>query len=60
MLTYHHADATAFLDAVVGHERSYEGILLCSTHAARFTAPQGWDTIDRRIRNPIGNTGEAG
>lgn len=49
MLTYHHADATAFLDAVRGHERGYDGILLCAQHASRFSAPRGWNTIDRRM-----------
>lgn len=49
MLTYHHADAEAFLDKALGHEQTYNGILLCDTHANRFTAPRGWQTIDRRV-----------
>lgn len=48
MLTYSHAGATAYLDAVRGHEKSYDGILLCELHARRFSAPRGWSTIDRR------------
>ncbi len=48
MLTYRHADATAYLDVARGHEKSYHGILLCESHASRFTAPVGWTTIDRR------------
>ncbi|MCB1245746.1 MAG: DUF3499 family protein [Acidimicrobiia bacterium] len=48
MLTYHHADAQAFLDVVHGHERGWDGILLCDVHAGRFTAPRGWTTVDRR------------
>ena len=49
VLTYHHADAEAFLDKALGHEQTYNGILLCEIHAERFTAPQGWQTIDRRL-----------
>lgn len=49
VLTYHHADAEAFLDKALGHEKTYNGILLCDIHAARFTAPRGWQTIDRRF-----------
>jgi len=48
VLTYDHASAEAYLDDVLGHERSYDGMLLCENHAGRFTAPRGWDTIDRR------------
>ena len=48
MLTYHHSDAEAYLDTVQGHEKVYDGILLCDVHAARFSAPQGWVTVDRR------------
>jgi hypothetical protein len=48
LLTYHHADARAYLDDAHGFERGYDGILLCSTHAERFSAPRGWTTLDRR------------
>lgn len=48
MLTYHHAAAKAFLDDVQGHEQRHDGILLCAEHAGRFSAPFGWETIDRR------------
>lgn len=51
VLTYHHADAAAFLDDVAGHEKGYDGILLCDLHATRFSAPQGWTTTDRRWRS---------
>jgi hypothetical protein len=48
VLTYHHADAEAYLDTALGHEKTYNGILLCDIHADRFSAPRGWQTIDRR------------
>jgi hypothetical protein len=48
MLTYSHAAATAYLDVVRGHEKGYDGILLCEVHAQRFSAPRGWSTVDRR------------
>jgi hypothetical protein len=48
MLTYDHANAEAFLDAVRGHEKSYDGLLLCAIHSAKFSAPRGWTTVDRR------------
>jgi hypothetical protein len=48
LLTYHHADAKAYLDDALGHEQMYEGILLCQNHAERFSAPRGWITLDRR------------
>lgn len=57
MLTYRHADATAYLDIAKGYEKSYHGILLCESHAGRFTAPVGWTTVDRRDQPPEGNTG---
>ncbi len=52
MLTYRHADATAYLDDVQGHEQRHDGILLCAEHAGRFSAPLGWETIDRRVTMP--------
>jgi hypothetical protein len=48
LLTYHHADARAFLDDAHGHEPVYQGIPLCAIHAERFSAPRGWTTLDRR------------
>ncbi|MEE8485707.1 MAG: hypothetical protein V3S38_04030 [Acidimicrobiia bacterium] len=50
MLTYDHAGAAAFLDDVQGHERLYDGMLLCERHASGFVAPVGWTTTDRRAR----------
>jgi len=52
VLTYDHASAEAFLDDALGHECSFDGMLLCANHAGRFTAPRGWDTIDRRGVSP--------
>ena len=49
MLTYDHARAHAFLDDVHGHERGYDGMMLCEDHAGRFVAPVGWMTTDRRV-----------
>ena len=49
LLTYHHADARAFLDDTTGHERVYDGIALCAIHAEGFSAPRGWTTLDRRL-----------
>ena len=49
VLTYHHADAKAYLIQARGHEKSYDGILLCDTHAGRFTAPVGWTVEDQRV-----------
>ena len=57
MLTYRHADATAYLDVAKGHEKSYHGILLCDSHAGRFTAPVGWTTVDRRERGADADPG---
>lgn len=48
LLTYDHGNAEAYLDDVHGDERVYHGMLLCEVHAGRFTAPRGWQTIDRR------------
>jgi hypothetical protein len=48
LLSYDHAAAEAYLDDATGDEPPYRGILLCSPHAARFTAPVGWGIIDRR------------
>ncbi len=52
LLTYDHGNAEAFLDDVQGHERAYDGLLLCAVHAGRFTAPRGWRIIDRRRDGP--------
>ena len=52
MLTYDHALAHAFLDDVHGHERGYDGMMLCEEHAGRFVAPVGWMTTDRRVTDP--------
>jgi len=52
ILTYDHALAEVFLDDVLGHERSYDGMLLCESHGGRFTAPRGWEIIDRRGESP--------
>jgi hypothetical protein len=48
VLTYRHADAKAYLGVVRGHEKSYDGILLCESHANRFTATVGWVVEDHR------------
>ncbi|MDA2978609.1 MAG: DUF3499 family protein [Actinomycetota bacterium] len=53
VLTYHHSDAKAFLDDARGHEKVYDGILLCDVHASRFSAPRGWTTMDRRARTAL-------
>ncbi|MCL1594246.1 MAG: DUF3499 domain-containing protein [Actinomycetia bacterium] len=58
LLTYDHASAEAYLDDARGHERAFDGMLLCESHARRFTAPQGWDTIDRRNGGPRSFAGE--
>ena len=58
MLTYDHADAHAFLDDVRGHERAFEGMMLCEDHAGRFVAPVGWQTTDRRKMDPRLFSGE--
>lgn len=60
MLTYDHSGAHAFLDDVRGHERAYDGMLLCEEHARRFVAPVGWETTDRRAFDPRQFTGEGG
>ncbi|MEN8115322.1 MAG: DUF3499 family protein [Actinomycetota bacterium] len=60
MLTYDHAEAEAYLDDVRGHERSYNGMLLCEKHAGRFVAPVGWTTMDRRRIDPRLFSGEGG
>lgn len=52
MLTYDHAGAEAYLDDVKGHERMFDGMLLCENHAGRFVAPVGWITTDRRRHDP--------
>lgn len=48
LLSYDHAAAEAYLDDATGNEAIYQGMLLCSPHAGRFTPPIGWDVIDRR------------
>jgi hypothetical protein len=58
MLTYDHADAHAYLDDVRGHEKGYDGMLLCEDHAGRFNAPVGWSTTDRRTTDPRLFTGD--
>lgn len=60
MLTYDHAGAEAYLDDVKGHERMYDGMLLCENHASRFVAPRGWVTTDRRRGDPRRPAGEGG
>ena len=60
VLTYDHASAEAYLDRARGHERVFDGMLLCESHARRFTAPRGWDTIDRRDDTPGLVTDEVG
>lgn len=56
MLTYHHGDATAFLDVVRGDETMHDGLLLCETHAQKFSAPRGWTTVDRRQPSELPST----
>ncbi len=60
LLTYDHASAEAYLDDARGHERMFDGMLLCEPHARRFTAPRGWDTIDRRGDGSRMSFGEVG
>jgi len=48
LLSYDHAAAEAYLDDATGAEPIYQGMLLCSPHAGRFTAPIGWHVVDRR------------
>lgn len=60
LLTYHHGEAKAYLDDAVGHERGYEGILLCANHAERFSAPRGWTTFDRRSSQMVESANEFG
>jgi hypothetical protein len=59
LLTYHHADAKAYLDDAHGHEQMYDGILLCESHAERFSAPRGWTTHDRRSPARVGSVDRA-
>ena len=51
VLTYDHAGAEAYLDDARGNERSYEGLMLCETHAGGFSPPIGWQLLDRRRRD---------
>ena len=48
LLTYDHAGAEAYLDDARGDEQRHEGMTLCAVHAQRFTAPRGWELLDRR------------
>ena len=59
LLSYDHAAAEAYLDDAIGDEPAYRGILLCSPHAARFTAPVGWGIIDRRANSLCRTHGDA-
>ena len=47
-LTYQYAHAQVWLDHLAA-ERDPHAYDLCSRHAARLTAPQGWQVSDRRI-----------
>lgn len=46
-LTYHYAHAQVWLDHLA-RERDPHAYDLCDRHAARLTAPQGWQVRDRR------------
>lgn len=47
-LTYQYAHAQVWLDHLAT-ERDPHAYDLCDRHAARLTAPQGWQVRDRRI-----------
>lgn len=47
-LTYQYAHAQVWLDHLAA-ERDPHAYDLCARHAARLTAPQGWQVIDRRL-----------
>jgi hypothetical protein len=53
LLSYDHAAAEAYLDDASGDEPGYQGMLLCSPHAGRFTPPVGWEVIDRRAHGSL-------
>ena len=46
-LTYRYAHAQVWLDDLAG-ERDPHAYDLCGRHAARLTAPRGWQVRDRR------------
>ncbi|MDJ0770508.1 MAG: DUF3499 family protein [Ilumatobacter sp.] len=50
-LTYQYALAQVWLDHLSA-ERDPHGYDLCSRHAGRLTAPQGWHVRDRRETAP--------
>jgi len=50
-LTYDYAHAMAWLD-VLHLERDPHAYDLCDRHAARLSAPRGWQLRDRRIVEP--------
>lgn len=47
-LTYEYARAQVWLDALAD-ERDPHAYDLCDRHAARLTAPRGWQVRDRRV-----------
>ncbi len=47
-LTYQYGQAQVWLDPLAP-ERDPHSYDLCDRHAARLTAPQGWQVIDRRV-----------
>lgn len=47
-LTYEYARAQVWLDALAP-ERDPHAYDLCARHAARLTAPRGWQVRDRRV-----------
>lgn len=47
-LTYQYAHAQVWLDPLAP-ERDPHAYDLCQRHAARLTAPMGWQVLDRRI-----------
>ena len=56
-MTYVYSDSTAVLGplAKVAEPHSYD---LCERHAARLTAPRGWEVV--RLQNPAAQTEPAG
>ncbi len=51
MLWYDHRAAEAYLENATGDEPAFLGMLLCSMHTERFTAPVGWKIVDRRVHD---------
>jgi len=47
-LTYQYAHAQVWLDELAA-DRDPHAYDLCDRHAARLTAPQGWQVLDRRL-----------